>query len=68
MVAEGREEPKRTYKPFNLQKREFHYTLPSGEVVIVTPHKRLVELPDGTTVKVVKITIDTRAKDVDNSK
>lgn len=55
MVADG-EGRKRS--PINLHRREFHYTLPSGEVVVVAPHKNwrgMVTLPSGTTVKVVKV-------------
>ncbi len=60
MVAEANEPEKRKHCPFNLQKREYHYTLPNGDTVIVSPHKRLVTLPNGTTVKVIKVEIERK--------
>lgn len=68
--AEGEQSGKRKRSPINLHGREFHYTLPSGEVVIVAPHKGsrgLVTLPDGTTVKVVKLQLDDSGKNVDTN-
>jgi len=58
-MVDGPKEPKRSV--ISLHKREFHYTLPSGEVVIVAPHKNwrgMVTLPAGTKVKMVKLTDD----------
>jgi hypothetical protein len=60
--ADGAEPERKVMKPFNLHKREFVYTLPSGEVITVSPHKKgrgMVTVPRGTVVKVVKIDAST---------
>lgn len=58
MVA-GPEPELRKKSPVNLlQQREFVYTLPSGEQVIIKPYKQgrgVVELPPGTEVEVKKL-------------
>lgn len=55
MVAETPQE--RVKRPFNHNRREYHYTLPSGEVVVIAPGKRggLACVPAGTRVRVVKV-------------
>lgn len=56
--AEGADEKPVKHLPFNLYDREFVYTLPSGEEVIISPHndsRGMAIFPEGTGVKVRKV-------------
>ncbi len=60
VASEGERTEPRVKRPFNHNGKEYHYTFPSGEVMVIAPGKRggLASVPAGTRVRVVKLKVN----------